>query len=160
MKIVANGTKVRGASDKDALVQPFVDDTGASLPRIFLDDLEQMVAVAGEARPPFLTYREFKSPAGLVYTATFKILFNIPQGPSSSLLWVRPWVPVQTCIEDRYHRPEDTRLGGGWLRTVLYTTTAPNNAGELYLSETLSGLRKQIPKCDVRNSEIPLPLYL
>lgn len=140
-------------------------DTGSTLPMIFTDDFALMTLADNGRWPPFVALViVVDCNGGLTLDATYLIEYNIrtsnPYQPGTNL-FVRPpneWIARQTIVKDTAFNPAtDHRLSGMWVASVLYTGTAPDNSGRLFLAETVTALRKTLPKANVRRA-IPQPL--
>jgi hypothetical protein len=132
------------------------------MPIIYQDDVERITFYAGGDKPPFLCYiNSTNADRGTCVDASCLVEYNI-RSPISNHEWMRPpkeWVQVQTLLKSHYFDPaRDYRLSGMWMRRIMYTATAPDNLGLLYLAETLPMLKDSLPDADVRNA-VPQPAY-
>ncbi|KAJ5481104.1 hypothetical protein N7539_006998 [Penicillium diatomitis] len=88
----------------------------------------------------------------------FNLQIRIAQG---GLKYLRPdhqWIPQQTVvIREAYNPQTHVRLSGSWMRNVVYTATAPDNLGFLYLAEPITALRGMLPTVNVRDARILAP---
>lgn len=121
-------------------------------------------ARAGGQQPPFLCYVNLRADGGNLLTdATGLIEFNIKNAAAlpAETTWMRPpsqWVRVQTVMRPQiFNASANCRLSGNWMRHMIYTGTAPNNLGQLYLAENVSKIRALLPLADVRNARPPAP---
>ncbi|EPS30996.1 hypothetical protein PDE_05950 [Penicillium oxalicum 114-2] len=153
------------ANPQSTINRPFMYDTGSTLPMIFTDDFALMTLADNGRWPPFVALViVVDCNGGLTLDATYLIEYNIrtsnPYQPGTNL-FVRPpneWIARQTIVKDTAFNPAtDHRLSGMWVASVLYTGTAPDNSGRLFLAETVTALRKTLPKANVRRA-IPQPL--
>lgn len=62
-------------------------------------------------------------------------------------------VPVKTFVKEGSCPPGATRLSGMWMRRMLYTATAPDNTGRLFVSTTKAGLVKVLPDVDAADAQ-------
>lgn len=144
--------KVPLARNTERIQQTLLEDTGSTDPLIYIDDLERMINKSG-FKAPFLCYKAYNTANGTKYMPTCKIFFNLETGSGRV---ARPWVPAQTSVCEDPFGPGDARVSGDWIRRLFYTASAPDNLGNLFISETLSGLKAQLPDFDVRGSQGPL----
>lgn len=132
------------------------------MPIVFQDDVERIISYAGGSKPPFLCYiHSTNADRGTTVNPTCLIEYNV-RSTLPNHGWMRPpndWVSVQTIMKPHYFNPAvDYRLSGLWMRRVLYTATAPDNLGLIYLAESFAALRDSLPQADVRNA-VPQPAY-
>lgn len=154
--------KIPNTDDKCALTRYFMDNTGSTMPRIFRSDLEQLVGKAGGERAPFLCYVLLIGNYGSHADMTCKLEFNMISD-DQRLMRPNAWVPVQTTVVDAVKGPNDTRLGGGWMRRVFYVGSSPwiednLRTGSLCVSETKAGLTAMLPTVNVVRAK-PADIY-
>jgi hypothetical protein len=132
------------------------------MPIIYQDDVERITFYTGGYKPPFLCYINSRNAdRGTCVDASCLVEYTI-RSPISSHEWMRPpmeWVRVQSIMKPHYSDPvRDYRLSGMWMRPIMYTATAPDNLGLLYLAETFPMLKDSLPHADVRDT-VPQPAY-
>ncbi|KAF7715898.1 Uncharacterized protein PECH_005765 [Penicillium ucsense] len=142
----------------------FIDDTGSTLPTIFMDDAMSLQAgPMGVLGPPFLCYLQIRNYNGNMawhetHLYEFHMQIRIAQG---GLKYLRPdhkWIPQQTFVMREAYNPQiHVRLSGSWMRNIVYTATVPDNLGVLYLAGTITALRGMLPTVNVRDARTPAP---
>ncbi|KAJ6112829.1 hypothetical protein N7512_008153 [Penicillium capsulatum] len=121
--------KIPGANDNESTVLPFVYDTGCSICRLYEEDLQVIVDMAGQSAPFFCYIGVQSSQGHYTVVSTCKLAFNIhDQSWKNQGNWPRPWVEVQ-CSVDPGKAPTGwhLRLDEPWLRDLYYIATAPDN---------------------------------
>lgn len=158
----------------------FLEDTGASMPRLYEEDVATLYAMC-EQPAPFLCYMSFLNASGRHHfepTCLFEITLNDPDLLTNQYKLPRPFVAQQCAVSDGICPDPLLRLSGSWLRQFFYVATVPNNKkalpprskwpdvgprappevaarfhqNSLYVAETYTGLSHIMPRRDVTQS--------
>lgn len=148
------GFRVPG-SDNDTQLT-FLDDTGASRTKIFTDDLEEIVQTSSQ-RARFLRHDEIMDTHGqMCVRPTLELECCLIEGaePHHELT---PWTPTEVSCDTAARAPGQPRLGGPFLREMVYTATAPSGFSRLYISRTKTALTAHpFPSLDITQSTMPI----
>jgi len=129
------------------------DDTGASRSNIFRDDLERLVYLGGR-KPRFLCMSVYETANGEITCPTLELECCMVELNGDELT---PWVTTEVSIENVRRPAGVSRMGGPFVREMLYTATVPDGRSELYISRTKRSLmRNPFPTVDVSQADVPV----
>ncbi|KAJ5180205.1 hypothetical protein N7492_003415 [Penicillium capsulatum] len=127
----------------------FLDDTGSRHMHILKHDMLQLMGQnAQHQQYPYdqimgydvSTLADGRSCFDLCILVEVQMKDNSP-----TRNWMtRRWFPVMTTV-NLNPGPGVDRLGGSWLRSTLYTATAPERPGRIYISDTKTALMGMLP---------------
>ncbi|KAK5789106.1 hypothetical protein VI817_008230 [Penicillium citrinum] len=145
--------RVPGSNDGTRLT--FLDDTGSSRTKIFRDDVETIVRTSRQ-RARFIRLAVFQNANGGVFvdpTVELECCLMDSAAPPNELT---PWVPTEVQCSP-YRRRGLWRLGGPFIREMVYTATVPDGASFLHLARTKTALTSNpFPALDITQSNIPV----
>lgn len=129
--------------------------------QLYQDDVKQLMGIAANTQDwPFEQIMGYETTILADGRESVDLLvllevnmFDKRTGDPSRQLMMNQWAPVMAVVEagaDQVHQGLTDRLAGSWLRQCLYTATAPQNPGRLYISTTKSALvgRTMLPALD------------
>jgi len=144
---------VPGSNDGTRL--GFLDDTGASRTKIFRDDIETIVRTSHQ-RARFIQLTLFLNANGAVFadpTIELECCLMDSAAPPNELT---PWVATEVQCSPNLRRGQ-WRLGGPFIREMVYTATVPDSASILHLARTKTALTANpFPAVDITQSTIPV----
>ncbi|KAJ5917957.1 hypothetical protein N7454_010332 [Penicillium verhagenii] len=143
----------------------FIDDTGCGPLKIYTDDVAILqgpnVATGVDwPWPQMIGYEPMKSADGTVsYILAIMVevnIYNKPKGRADRQLGMPAWVPAVALVDPGKSvgpAGPNERLSGHWLRSSLFTATAPGSNQCLYISSTKTGLleKDMLPRVDVKD---------
>lgn len=124
---------------------------------LYEEDIKFMQALGGEVHPPpTLGIRRFRVADGRwIRWAVKSIFVNLFSSDGEEMT---QWASVQTLVKKGSRASEGTsRLLGPWLRSKLYTATAPDGSSRLWVSDKKEGF-DQLPDLDLEANPPSMPL--
>lgn len=134
----------------------FRDDTGATVCMIWEEDVQQIVNIAGGQKARYIDHAGFRMAGGTTSVLPIcEIQMNMFDANGNEMV---RWTPMPVCIQPG-HRPVGTmRLSGPFVRRCMFTATAPDPNGCLWIGRTKSALTvPPFPSVDI--DAIPLPQF-
>lgn len=128
---------------------PFLDDTGASYMMLFEEDVIELTELARNPEWSYIRRTTTCTANGLANVEMHKLEVAILSNGQP----VTGWVPIKANVKEGSCEPNDYRLSGMWMRQMLYTATAPDNTGRLWLSTTKAGLGRILPDVDAADAQ-------
>ncbi|KAJ5096119.1 hypothetical protein NUU61_005475 [Penicillium alfredii] len=124
-----------------------MDDTGATCMRLFEQDVWKLEQHGGDWYP--VGEGDLITANGQIWVLFGVALVNIFSAPGGPTM-VQEWFPIQYSISPGAVEdiPGDRRLGGAWLRRLIYSATAPDDSGMLYLDSHKTPMMNSLPVLD------------
>jgi hypothetical protein len=124
---------------------------------VYEEDIKFMQALGGESQlPPTLGIRALRVADGRWVRWPVKCLFiNLFSSEGEEM---SQWASVQTVVFKGAKASNSTpRLLGPWLRSKLYTATAPDGSSRLWICDKKEGL-DQLPELDLEAYPASMPI--
>lgn len=122
----------------DAIDFLVLDDTGSSLLSLSYPDLLLLGCQPGENIP--VNSVEVETANGMVVRDTTLVEINFKD---SNGAYMAKWESLYCLLNPN---PHQTRLSGMYIRNNLYTATAPDASGRLYIAAKKGGVVGLLPK--------------
>lgn len=142
--------RVPGATDNEYIELPFLDDTGAYIMLLFQEDVSTMTELASNPYDSYIRRGTAVTAAGWGWGEYHMLEVAILQDGQPVTGWITIKAFVKPGSQQSNYNP---RLSGMWMRRMIYTATAPDNTGRLFLSTTKAGLDRMLPDVDAANAE-------